>query len=117
MAPLSRTFFSVPSRPWLWPRVAGPIDTPAASANTIDRLMSILLQHFVDMRGSPDCCRRRVDRLAEPFHDRVDCGGIDDEGRRKQDVVAALAVDRPPHGIDHQPAGHGFVLDARMQLE
>src|SRR5262245_4447604 len=117
MTPLSLTFFSAPSRSWLSARAARPTDTPAASANTIVRLMSVLLQHFADMRGSPDCRRCRVDRLAEPFHDRVDCGGIDDEGRGKQDVVAALAVDRPAHGIDHQPPRHRFVFDARMQLQ
>src|SRR5919201_3916585 len=117
MTPLSLTFFSVPSNSWLSAGAARPIDTPIASANTIDRFMSVLLQHFAGMRGSSDCRRCRVDRLAEPFHDRIDCGGIDDEGRWEQDVVAALAVDRPGHGIDQQPAGHGFALDARMQLQ
>ena len=42
---------------------------------------------------------------------------IDDEGRRQQHVVAAHAVDRPAHRIDHQPARHRFALDARMQLQ
>src|SRR6516162_7525328 len=57
----------------------------------------------------------RVDRFAETFHDRVDGGPIDDEGRRNQHVVAADPVRRPSHGIDQQPTRHRFALDARVQ--
>src|SRR5258707_13796244 len=91
MTPLSLTFFSVPSNSWLSAGAASSTNKPTASANTIDRFMSVLLQHFAGMRGSSDCRRCRVDRFTEPFHDRVDCGGIDDEGRGKQTVGAALS--------------------------
>ena len=41
---------------------------------------------------------------------------VDDERRRQQHVVAARAVDRAAHRIDHQAARHRLALDPRVQL-
>jgi hypothetical protein len=42
---------------------------------------------------------------------------VDGERRRDHDVVAALAVYRAAHRIDHQPARHRFALHGLVYLE
>jgi hypothetical protein len=58
---------------------------------------------------------RRIDRVAETIHDRVDMPVRHDEWRGKKDMIAIYAIDRSAHRIDHQPARHGLRLDTGMQ--
>src|SRR5579883_2598055 len=60
--------------------------------------------------------QRVVHCAAQAVDDLVDLACGDDEGRCQQDVVAARAVDRAAHWIDHQPAGHRRLLDPGVQL-
>src|SRR5215469_12671717 len=59
---------------------------------------------------------RGIDRIAQPFDDYIDRGIVDDERWREQHVVAALSVRGAAHWIDHEPARHRLVLDARIEL-
>ena len=60
---------------------------------------------------------RRIHRVAKPLHDRVDIRGGDDVGRRDDDVVALLAVDRAAHRIGGKAAGDALRFDALVQLQ
>src|SRR5262249_56641492 len=115
--PVSFTFFSVPSRPCVLPGADTPASKAAVTMTPIAVFMTLLLtcwtRMFCDQRLIA-FGRCRVDCLAETFDDRVDGAGIDDERRRKQDVVAAHAVRRAAHGIDHQPARHRLPLHPRV---
>src|SRR6266496_2980215 len=106
MVPVSFTFFSVPSRLCALTGVDTPASKPAVTMIPIAVFMTLLLHRwsrmFCDQR-SLGSGRRRVDCLAETFHDRIDGASIDDERRRNQDVIAAHPVRRAAHGIDHQP--------------
>ena len=61
-------------------------------------------------------CNGGIDCVSQPLDDCVDRAAVDYEGRRKEDVVSAHAVDRSAHRVNHQSACHGFMLDPRTQL-
>src|SRR5262247_494918 len=118
--PVSFTFFKVPSRPCILPGADAMASKQAAAAAAIAFLTTLLLLCRTSVRPgneSVDLRRRRVDRLAETVDNHVDLSGVDDERRRNQHVVAARTVRRAAHGINHQPAAHGFTFDARMHLQ
>src|SRR6266536_1366047 len=115
--PTSLTFFRVPSR-----------SCAAAVVETIPIMQAVkamlLNCAFLTLHGtgrqasikrSTRC--RGVDRFAEPLYDSVQQWRVHDEGRRQQHMIAAHAVDRPAHRIDHQAARHRLALDSRVQLQ
>src|SRR5215468_5446285 len=83
MVPVSFTFFSVPSRLCALAGAHTPTAKPAVTMTPIAVFMTLLLDFWTRM--SRDQCLtgfgpspRRSPR--QTFHDRVDAGGIDDEG-------------------------------------
>src|ERR1041384_2504018 len=74
---------------------------------------------FLNSRGvrRTETADRGIDRVAEPFDDRIDLLRVDDEWRREQHMVAARAVDGAAGRIDHHAARHCLALDARIELE
>ena len=67
------------------------------------------------MAGSMADCR--IHRVAETLDDCIDIRGGDDVGRREDDMIALLAIDRAAHGIGGEPAGKGFSFYAFIDLE
>ena len=71
----------------------------------------------VDAADMTSCAKTASMARWEPIGDGVDRRLVDHERRRQHDVVAALAIDRSGHGIDHQPLRHGGPLDALVELQ
>src|SRR5438445_11901974 len=116
MTPVSLAFLSVPPKSCVSAVAVTPRNKAAAITTPIERLMSFLLSCCARMHGSSNLFRRGVDRLTEALDDRVDCAIIDDERRRDQHVVAALAVHCAAHGLQLQDERHCFKLYERIQL-
>ncbi len=68
------------------------------------------------MRLSQTGLDRGIDGRTESLDHCFQLGLAGNEGRRQQDVVATLAVDRAAHRVDHQTTRHGLLLDSRVQL-
>ena len=66
---------------------------------------------------SDDGGGRGINCFSETFHGCVDLRGVNDERRRNQDMVAARAIHRTAHRIDHQPPRHRFAFDAGVHLQ
>src|SRR6266851_10471041 len=57
-----------------------------------------------------------IDGFSQPLDDGVDRAAVDNERRRQQHVVAAVAIDCSSHRINHQSARHRFALDPRIHF-
>src|SRR4029077_1757517 len=55
-----------------------------------------------------------IDGFSQPLDDGVDRAAVDNERRSQQHVVAADAIGRSSHRINHQSARHRFTLDPRI---
>src|SRR5262249_17241014 len=95
--PVSFTFLSVPSRSCVLVGADAPMSKQAIAVSAIAFLMTLLPATRVPF-VSCDSGGRGVDCLSETFDDHVDLGGVNDERRRNQDMVAACAI----HGAAHR---------------
>src|SRR5216684_6884275 len=115
---MSLTFFRVPSRSWATAVVETIPSIQAVKAMLAElRISDPPRNRTPGVRTKRSTRRRGVDRFAKPFHDRVQQRRLHDEGRRQQHMIAAHAIDRAAHRIDHQAAGHRLALDSRVQLQ
>src|SRR4051812_10485025 len=94
------------------PKSAGR-NMPAATSIASARISAEISSLRKSLYGSGQSV---VHRRAQAIDDLVDLALSHDERRRQQHMVAALAVDRAAHGIDHQAARHRGLLHLRMEL-